>query len=61
MRLQGLVVQPGGATPALAALFGPAGILAVGLGAGALAAYATNFGQFRDNINGVIGELGQAA
>jgi TP901 family phage tail tape measure protein len=57
----GLGGAAGGALPNLAALFGPAGILAVGLGAGAIAAYATNFGQFRDNINGVIGELGEAA
>ncbi len=59
--ITGLGTAASGATPALAALFGPAGILAVGLGAGALAAYATNFGDFRDNINEVIGDIGRAA
>lgn len=59
--ISGLGTAAGGATPALAALFGPAGILAIGLGAGALAAYSTNLGGFRDNINGIIKEVGEAA
>ena len=59
--ITGLGTAASGATPALAALFGPAGILAVGLGAGALTAYATNFGDFRDNINSIISDLGKAA
>lgn len=59
--ISGLGTAASGATPALAALFGPAGILAIGLGAGALAAYSANLGGFRDNINGIIKEVGEAA
>jgi TP901 family phage tail tape measure protein len=59
--ITGLGSAAGGANPALAALFGPAGILAVGLGAGAFAAYTTNFGNFRDNINDILSDLGSAA
>ena len=59
--ISGLGTAASGATPALAALFGPAGILAIGLGAGALAAYSTNLGGFRDNINGIIKEVDEAA
>lgn len=58
--ISGLGTAAGGATPALAALFGPAGILAIGLGAGALAAYSANLGGFRDNINEVFDSLGNA-
>ena len=46
---------------ALAALGGPVVLGAIaGIGIG-LAAYTTNFGDFRDNVNSVISELGQAA
>ena len=51
----------GALTTALSGLGAPVVLGAIaGIGLG-LAAYTTNFGDFRDNVNSVISELGQAA
>ena len=46
---------------ALVALGGPVGIVAIAAVTAGLAAYATNFGDFRDNVNDIIKDLGSAA
>lgn len=48
-------------TSALATLGGPIGAGAIVAVAAGLAAYTTNFGDFRDNINAIISDLGSAA
>jgi len=47
--------------PAISALLGPTGILAIGLGAGAIAAYSTNFANFRNNVNNILKDISHLA
>lgn len=52
----------GTATPLLSGMFGLlANPVTLAAGAGLIAAYATNLGDFRDNVNGIFKEISEAA